>query len=125
MVSLGKHHPDSHIVSFDLDTDLFFYRELRDFGMDDNSLIDDIDPDVGMRLLVLFHGSPAVFCITACDIAVWVMRENAWTKECRVGSPPELSYYLLEKALRIWYVIFSEKSNELLLLMLQNGLVPH
>lgn len=118
LASLGEHNDISHITSFDLGTELFSYKELPDLGIHNN---DDYDPtyDEVNPMLVLFHGSLAVFHATPIDIAVWVMRESGWTKACTVQCVSDLQCvsnlysYLYDEGCLIFSIIFSEESNEL------------
>ena len=107
----------SHLISFDLGTELFSYKKLPEFDICDGAI------NV-VKLLVVFHGSVAVFFITACHISVWVMREGNWINEWTIGSGPILYNYLSNEMDSISSAIFSDERSELLVAG-SNGMVSY
>lgn len=113
----------SHLVSFDLGTEVFSYRQLPEENVEKDK---DEPFEANVKLPVLFRGSFAVLYISRCHICVWVMTENDWNKECTIQSSSEFFQYLSVDCHGYCNnAVFCEKTGELVIAKDKEGVISY
>lgn len=118
----SKLHDFSHVISFDLGTEVFSYRDLPKT---------DVDEAYGcpLKLPLSIHGSLAVLYLSWGYICAWVMEEKGWTQEYMIESSSMFYDYLsnwnYNIAERINNAVFCEKSSELVIAADKEGIISY